>query len=151
MVKKINIDIDYAADYTILGLVSYDSDYQLVHHINRTLNTHFSKFDDFIFNESNGLKPSYAWYYCYSNELKINAYIIANKHTYINLLPDFSKIDYVIILEKINDTQQLNTIIKNIRKIKSVIGVFNVDVRKIKKIDLLIEKNEIHQLNCVKS
>jgi len=150
-VKKIKVDIDYASDYTILGLVSYVSDYQLVHNINKTLDIHFSRFDDFVFNESNKLSPNYAWYFCYSDELKINAYIIANKHTQGNLLPNFNKIDYVIILENINDTQQLNTIIKNIRKIKSVIGVFNLDIRKIKKIDLLIEKNEMHQLNCVKS
>ena len=149
--KKIKIDIDYAADYVVIGLVSYDSDYQLVHHINRALNTHFSKFDDFIFNECNGLKPSYAWFFCYNEELKINIYLLANKHPQICLLSAYNKIDYFIIMENNIDKQQLNTILKNIRKIKSISGVFSLDVGKIKNIDLLIEKNEIHQLNCVKS
>lgn len=149
--KKIKLDIDYAADYVVIGLVSYDSDYQLVHHINRALNTHFSKFDDFIFNEDNGLKPSYAWFFCYSEELKINTYLLANKHPQICLLPVYNKIDYFLIMENKIDKKQVNTIIKSIREIKSIGGVFSLDVRKIKKIDLLMENNEIHQLNCVKS
>ena len=149
--KKIKIDIDYAADYVVIGLVSSNSDYQLVHHINRALNTRFSKFDDFIFNEGNDLKPGYAWFFCYNEELKINIYLLANKHPQVCLLPAYKKIDYFIIMENNIDKQQLNTILRNIRKIKSISGVFSLDVGKIKNIDLLIEKNEIHQLNCVKS
>ena len=151
MVKKIEIEINYAAAYIILGVVSTNTDYQLAHHINKSLVIRFSKYEDFAFNSSGKKKYSYSWYYSFSEELKIKSYLISNYHRSKKLLPEYKQIDYFIILENSNDVEQLNEIVNLIRKTKKVTAVFKLDLSKIKNIDLLLEENEMHEMNCVKS
>ena len=150
MVKKIEIDINYDDAFIMLGIVSTNPDYQLTHFINKALGIHFSKYEDFLFNESGKKKHPYSWYYCFSEELKTKAYLIGNYHRTKKLLPEYKQIDFFIILENNNDTTQLNDIVNALRSIKKVTAVFKLDLGKIKNIDLLLEENEMHEMNFVK-
>jgi len=148
--NKIDISINYSDAFIMLGIVSTNTDYQLAHFINKTLDIHFSKYENFIFNESGNKKHPYSWYYSFSEDLKVKAYLIANHHGTKKLLPDYKQIDYFIVLENNIDAGQLSKIVYAIRGIKKVTAVFKLDLAKIKNIDLLLEENEMHEMNYVK-
>ena len=99
VINKLDISINYGDAFIMLGIVSTNTDYQLAHFINKALDIHFSKYDDFVFNGSGKKKYPYSWYYCFSEELKVNAYLIANYHRAKKLLPEYKQIDYFIVLK----------------------------------------------------
>ncbi len=150
MVNKLDISINYGDAFIMLGIVSTNTDYQLAHFINKALDIHFSKYDDFVFNGSGKKKYPYSWYYCFSEELKVNAYLIANYHRAKKLLPEYKQIDYFIVLENNIDAEQLNEFVNSIRSIKKVTAVFKLNLNKIKNVDILLQENEMHEMNFVK-
>jgi len=150
VVKKIEVEINYDDAFIMLGIVSTNTDYQLAHFINKAIDTHFSKYEDFVFNGNGKKKYPYSWYYCFSEDLKVKAYLIANHHRAKKLLPEYKQIDYFIVLENNIDAEQLNSIVNSIRGIRKVTAVFKLDLSKIKNVDLLLQENEMHEMNFVK-
>ena len=150
MVKKITLDIDYNDAFLLLGIVSTYTDYQLVHYINKTLGFNFVKYEDFVFDNNTKKPVAYSWFYCKSDEMKVKSYVIANHHPKQKLLPDYRHIDYLLIIEKSGNREDLDVMIALLRKVKSVTGVFKMNLSKIKEVGLLLEKNEMHELSRVK-
>ncbi len=149
MVKKLTLDIDYENAFLILGIVTTFSDYQLAHHVNKALNVNFIKYDDFPFHGNKNNPVGYAWFYCKSDELKIKSYLIANHHSKQKLLSDYRHIDYLLIIDKSGNSDELNQIVSVLREIKKISGVFKLNPSKIKEIDLLLEQNEMHELSQI--
>ncbi len=149
MVKKIILDIDYNEAFLLLGIVSTYPDYQLVHHINKTMGFNFVRYDDFVLDNNTKKSVSYSWFYCQSDEIKVKSFLIANHHPKQKLLPDYRHIDYLLILEKSGNMDELSAMVSLLRKVKSITGVFKMDPSKIKGIGLLLEKNEMHELSQI--
>jgi len=149
VVKKITLDIDYNDAFLLLGIVSTYPDYQLVHHINKTMGFNFVRYEDFVLNDNTKKPVSYSWFYYKSDEIKVKSFLIANHHPKQKLLPDYRHIDYLLILEKSGSMEELSAMISLLRKVKSVTGVFKMNPSKIKGVELLLEKNEMHELSQI--
>ena len=149
MVKKLTVDIDYNDAFLLLGIVSTSADYQLVHHINKTMGFNFAKHEDFAFHSNEKSPITYSWFYCKSDEMKIKSFLIANHHPKHKLLPDYRQIDYLLIIEKSGNMKELDAMVTLLRKVKGVTGVFKMNPSKIKEVELLLEKNEMHELSII--
>ncbi len=150
MVKKLKVIIDYDDAYLLLGIVSTFADYQLVHHINKAMGFNFAKYQDFVFHEVDKKPLPFSWYYFRSDEMKIKSFLIANHHPKQKLLPGYRQIDYLLIIEKSGNRSELDALTATLRKVKGVTGVFKMNLSKIKGIELLLEKNEMHELSQIK-
>jgi len=149
VVKKLTVDIDYNDTFLLLGIVSTFVDYQLVHHINKTIGFNFAKHKDFAFHSNEKEPITYSWFYCKSDEMKIKSFLIANHHSKQKLLPDYRQIDYLLIIEKSGNMEEIDAMVAILRKVKGVTGVFKLNLSKIKEIELLLEKNEMHELSII--
>lgn len=150
MIKKLKLNINYNNTFLILGIVSTIHDYQLVHYINKIAGFNFIKYDDFLFHGNEKKSLTYSWYYCNSDELKIKSYFIANHHPQQKLLPDYRHIDYLLIIDKSDSLIETDPLVSILRRIKNITGVFKINLSKIKDIELLLEKNEMHEMSQIK-
>jgi len=147
--KKIELESSYADDITVLGVLFSGPDYQISHYINKELDINLSKYDDFSFSLIKKKNVSYSWYFFFSEEQKIKAFLIDNHHPSATLVSEYKRMDYIIILENVDGEEKLKSIISSLRRIKNLNGVFQLELKKIKNIELLLEENELHELKQI--
>jgi hypothetical protein len=148
MARKLQLKIDYFDEYHMLAIVSHLKDYRLAYHINQALGSHLKKFDDLVI--SNGGEQSYTWYCCHEKENHMRVYLIGNSDKGARLIPSRKEIDFFLLIKNAINTEKMNDILKKIRSISDVIGVFKQEMASIKDMDVLLEVIELHELEQFK-
>ena len=146
MAKKLSVQVDYFENYHLLGLVSNLKDYTLTFHINNLLGLDLKKFDD--------LKPypegkqAYSWYCHWRQGEPSSYYLVGNHHAEAKLIPSQKNLDFFILIKNGTD-QKTSEMASKLRKIDRVTGVFQLDMTKIKDMNIIMEILELHELEQV--
>lgn len=148
MARKLQLKIDYFEEYHMLAIVSHMKDYKLAYHINQKMGSHLKKFDDLTI--VNGGEHNYAWYCCHEKENHMRVYLIGNSAKGSKLIPSRKEIDFFLLIKNAINTQKVNDMLKEIRSIRDVVGVFNQEMELIKDMDVLLEVIELHELEQFK-
>ena len=148
MARKLKLKIDYFDEFHLLAIVSYMKDYRLAYHINQKLGSHLKKFDDLAI--SNGDEQNYTWYCCHEKENHMRVYLIGNSDKGARLIPSRKEIDFFLLIKNAINLEKVDDILKKIRSINDVIGVFKQEITSIKDMDVLLEVIELHELEQFK-
>jgi len=146
MAKKLSVQVDYFEDYHLLGLVSNMRDYMLTFFVNNLLDIDLKKFDD--------LKPepkkniAYSWYCHWRKGEPVSYYLVGNHHEKGKLIPAQKSLDYFLLIKNGSD-QRAKAIAGKLRTIDKVTGVFQLDMTKIKDMNIILEVLELHELDQV--
>jgi hypothetical protein len=148
MARKLKLKIDYFDEYHMLAIVSHLKDYRLAYHINQKLGSHLKKFDDLVIR--NGDEQNYTWYCCHEKENHMRVYLIGNSAKGSKLIPSRKEIDFFLLIKNAINTEKVEHILKEIRSIPDIVGVFNQEMASIKDMDVLLELIELHELEQFK-
>ena len=146
--KKLQLVDNDDSNLKIIGIVTALPDYMIANLLNKSLNTDFKRYDDFIFSEIN--EHSYSWFYCNFEDFKTKLHLVSNNSSNQKLLPKFKQIDYLIFYENYFDDELKEYLLENIRKINNVTGAYSLDASIIKNIEMLHEQLEIHETETLK-
>lgn len=146
MAKKLSVRIDYFADYQLLGLVSSMKDYMLTFFINNLLEIDLKKFDDL--KPEPGQDKAYSWYCHWNKGELISYYLVGNHHPGGKLIPSEKNLDYFLLIKN-GSAERAKEIAGKLRKIDKVTGVFQLDMIKIKDLNVILEILELHELDQV--
>ena len=145
MVKKLTLDINLFEGIEMLGLVTHFKDYRLAYYINDAMGIQLKKHADFQLAGKNG---QYSWYYFTEGGNYHNITMIGNNHQADKLITDY-KADYLFLIKNIFDEDQIAEFISKLRKIADLSLVFQMQLAKVKNIDILLEALEMHELKQV--
>jgi len=148
MTRKLKLKIDYFDEYHMVAIVSHMKDYRLAYHINQKTGSHLKKFDDLAV--VNGGEHNYTWYCCHEKENHMRLYLIGNSDKGGKLIPSRKEIDFFLLIKNAINTEKVNNMLKEIRSIRDVVGVFNQEMELIKDMDVLLEVIELHELEQFK-
>jgi hypothetical protein len=132
-IKKFTLSFDDELDFDVIGLTSHQMDFRLVWYINNHLGIHLTKSDKKlpVYNEKKDEDILFP-YFNYHDELdRIGYYLVKNKNGIDFLIPESTSIDYFLFLTN-NYAVDINNLIKKLRQIETVLGVFAFDNQKIK-------------------
>lgn len=146
--KKLQLIDDDNSNLKIVGIVTALPDYMIANLLNKSLNTGFKRYDDFIFPETD--ENGYSWFYCNFEDFKTKLHLVSNNNSKQKLLPKFKQIDYLIFYENYFDDELKEYLLENIRKINNVTGAYSLDVSIVKNIEILHEQLEIHETETLR-
>ena len=143
--KKNKLIISPFDDIHIIGINSPLIDYKLAYHLNAAMGFSFLRLGEI---ELDDVMP-YAFFYYNAGENR-NAYNLVslkNKdHFCLKLNP---QIDFLFIIRNHITEERLAQLTKNIRGIKDVIHAYVMDLSRTPAIDVLLEKIEMHERQCL--
>lgn len=142
MAKKLTLDFDMFEEIEMIGIVSPLKDYRLAYFINKTLEINLKKYDDFQLTGTNGL---FSWYYYNKGNNNHTLTLIENIHQTNKLIADY-KTDYLLLVKNVFDPKPVSGMITKLRTIPDIFMVFQMQLSKIKNIDILLESVELHEL-----
>ncbi len=148
MARKLQLKIDYFDEYDMLAIVSHLKDYRLAFHINQKLGSHLKKFDDLVI--LNAEEQNYTWYCCHEKENHMTVYLIGNSFKGSKLIPSRKEIDFFLLIKNAINSEKVDDILKEIRSIRDVVGVFKQEMASIKDMDVLLELIELHEMEQFK-
>lgn len=148
MARKLKLKIDYFDEYHMLAIVSHLKDYRLAYNINQALGSRLKKFDDLtIISED---EQNFTWYCCHEKENHMTVYLIGNSATNSKLIPSRKEIDFFLLIKNAINLEKVDHILKEIRSISDVVGVFKQEMTSIRDMDVLLELIELHELEQFK-
>lgn len=143
--KKNKLLIAPFDDIHLIGINTTLADYKLAYYFNEILHFNFVRLKEI---QLDNVLP-YAFFYYNAGENR-NAYnLVALKskdHLCIKLNPH---IDYLLIIRNHLPEERLPQLVKLIREIKEVTYAYPLDLSKIPAIDVLLEKIEMHERDCI--
>ena len=143
--KKNKLAIAPFDDIHIIGINTTLADYKLAYYFNEKLRFNFVRLKEI---QLDGNLP-YAFFYYNAGENR-NAYnLVALKskaHLCIKLNPH---IDYLLIVRNHFSDERSKELVKLIREIKDVAYAYPLDLSKIPAIDVLLERIEMHERDCI--
>lgn len=150
MTKKLTKSIDYIEGFHLIGIVSQLKDYNLAYFINQNLDIELKKYNDFNFEDCDGMMLNFSWY-CHKDEhLLADFHLISNSSVLGKLIPSKKEMDYFILLRDFPSKEYSNEILPKMREIHNIQAVFNLDINKIKNADFFIENLELQESKYLK-
>lgn len=142
MAKKLVLDFEMEADFSLLGIVSPIKDYRLTFFLNRALHYHFKREEPFVFH---GKTKSYkhSMYHYYDMENQVTIYLIANRSEENVLLPEYKQMDFILILDGEHLDDFPTKLLKKIKSIAHIRLLVTIDINRIKAYDDLAMQFEM--------
>jgi hypothetical protein len=132
------IEIDQEFDFEIVGITSQEKDYRLVWSLNLQLGWNFERDVDHAVLTKQGDSIHSRFTYT-EDDGKIIFTLLSNKGSDGFLLPEFSRFDYVMIIDGASQLQ-LEELLREARKAKFVLAALSLDTAKMKsKYNLIID------------
>ncbi|NTW32892.1 MAG: IPExxxVDY family protein [Bacteroidetes bacterium] len=150
MPKKLQLDIDYEKDYTLIGIASHLRDYRLIWAINLKMQLHLVKMDDLkIFQDKKNEFNSFSMFYYEEPNTFKTYYLISNTGEKGLLFPEHRQTNYFLLI-KGNITSEINAeIIRNIANIINVLTVHSILLSTIKNVDNFFSDMELFMLELL--
>ncbi len=146
MVKSSIEKIDYYDGYNMLAMVSLLTDYKLCFFINNSLRFNLEKKEDLFYDFSSDKESGFSYYYYKDTVVDTDFILIGNKNNKAILIPSQKAVNYFLLIKNAVDESVVKDVSSAIRKINGVAAVLDVNMHKIKKVDLLLETIELHEL-----
>ncbi len=132
MAKKLTLDIDTDIDFELIGICSHLVDYRLVWDLNKVLDFHFERGENYCVYDKYGKVDSEHSLYQYTDkEDKTVVFLVKNKQDGKFLISEKSSIDYFLFIYE-NYIVEIEDLKKKIKKANSVLGVYPLNPLEIK-------------------
>ncbi|HEX3009770.1 MAG TPA: IPExxxVDY family protein [Bacteroidales bacterium] len=123
------------SDFYLIGIASHENDYRLAWAINATLNINLTKGPDvIIFHEKYKQEINLSYFHQEFAEQGFSVKLVANRGDNFILLDEFRNIDYLFKIEGESAAKRQPDILKNLKSIEIIMGVYPLDIKNIKKI-----------------
>jgi len=141
--KKQLLKLSYSVDFELVGIISHLQEYKVAHHLNSHLQLGFKRVEDWQLNNENKGKKlntgSFFRQYFYKNDiLRCTFHLLQNKALNEVCLPEFSIIDYLLIIFGETDDIFTKDLLKKIKLISGINSALMLDVNKIKNIENIL-------------
>lgn len=146
MAKKLSVQVNYFEDYHLLGLVSNLKDYMLTFFINNLLELDLKKYGDFKPEPEKDI--AFSWYCHWRKGELVSYYLVGNHHAKGKLVPAQKHLDFFLLIKN-GSEQKVSEIIGKLRTIEKVTAVFQLDMAKVKDMNIILEVLEMHELDQV--
>ncbi len=135
-VLKLSNEDDY--DFILVGLVCQNRDYRLCHELNTLLTLEMTKMEDYTVFSNKRMEDHAFSFYEYQNEDGDRYNLISNKCKKGALLPEQKVLDYVFMIRPDKIRIDENELVKKLKKSSIILGVYRLDVLKLKSKDNLL-------------
>jgi hypothetical protein len=127
--KKIHkLAFDFESDFKLIGIASHENDYRLSWAINKFLNIDFIKADDLLIHHpKHKIEAHYSMYTYFDEDNFIGYNLISNKSEKGFLLPQMTNIDFILKVSEETNADQLNNLLKSLKKIDIIITAFFIE------------------------
>ena len=129
MKKKIHkLHNFFHEEFYVICIASHQNDYRLSWALNEKLNLRLQKDQDLtVEDKKEGTNRQFTKYSYAEDDQVIQYHLIANKNSEGFLFPDMKNIDFLLKIEGEADEENLNFMVKEIRKIDFVIIAFKLE------------------------
>ncbi len=146
MVKRKNkLVVEPFDDIKIIGITTTMVDYQLAWHLNKTLKIELAKYKSIT---NNG--EDFFSFYLYDAGENSNAYnlvaLASEGKEWVSFKP---KTDYLFIIRNYIKESDFQSILTKINSIQNVFHAYNVNLEHNKKIDVILEDIEFHEMDII--
>ena len=117
MAKKLVLDYEEEAEYSVIGISSQLPDYRLIFYVNKVLNMHFKRIDPFFLTQKN---ESYSMYLYEDDANFCSLYFLSNRSNGIHLFNEFSIMDYLIFIRGDFPDDFLQSLISSLKSIQYI-------------------------------
>ena len=141
--KKQSLKLSYSIDFEIIGIVSHLQEYKIAHHLNTHLKLGLKRIEDWQIKatgkSSKSNKGTFFKQYFYKNDiLKCTYHLLQNKSHNEKCLPEYSIVDYLLVLFGETDDILVENFSKQIKLLPGISSALVIDVNKIKNIENIL-------------
>lgn len=151
MVKKLSSNIDYAAEFSFIGISCHFKDYRLSFFINQECGFKLSKIEDFVYEGNTEESITYPLFYYRCPDTNNNFCLISNHHSEKKLIPAFKQFDYFLLVQNNLSEIKKRELISNLKKIPNLLAAYEINFKKVKNINHFIVDLEIQLIKNLKS
>ena len=136
--KKAKLEFALEYDFMLIGILCNHPDYRLCHELNNCLNIELSKKENHYVINKKKEQLEFSKFECNTNELFKYAVLSNRSPQNCHLVPEKNQVDYFMILKAEEDGFDVNNLLKQVRKVKVVLGAYHLDYEKFKSKENLI-------------
>ncbi len=151
MVKKLSLDIDYTAEFSFIGISCHLKDYRLSFFINQECGLNLRRIEDFMQEDEQKQSITYPLFYYKCPETNNNFCLISNHHSEKKLIPALKQFDYFLLIQNNLPPNKKKNLISNLKKIKNLLAVYEIEFSKLKNINQLLVDLELQLIENLKS
>lgn len=143
--KKNKLTVAPFDDIHLIGINSTLVDYKMAYYVNEALNFNFTRLDEILLD--NVLPYAFFYYNAGENRNAYNLVAMRNKERFsVKLNP---QIDYLLIVRNHITEERLGQLVRSIRGLTGVSYAFLLDLSKVPALDVLLERIEMHERECL--
>lgn len=132
------IETVYDFDFEVIGITCQERETRLAWSLNMALDFGLERVEDHQLFVKSG-KSEHCKFESYHEEDNVTLTLLSNKGTAAYLLPEFSRFDYVLILDGV-PSEIVEMMVKAIRKVNFVLAAFPLEPESLKsKYNLILE------------
>ncbi len=143
MAKKLSSKIDFSSEYTLIGISCHLKDYRLTFFINKQLNIHLKRIDDFTQAGPDKDDLNYSVYFYNCPDTKNDFCLITNHHSNGKLIPTLGSIDFFLLIQNEISTERKRELIRGIKTIPNLLTAYEIQLSKVKNIHQLLAELEL--------
>lgn len=151
MVKKLSSNIDYAAEFSFIGISSHLKDYRLSFFINQELGLKLCKIDDFVQEDEANNSYTYPLFYFCCPDTNNNYCLISNHHSEKKLIQAYKQFDYFLLVQNNLSAIKKRDMISKLKKIPNLLAAYEMEFKKVKNINQLMIELELQLIENLKS
>jgi hypothetical protein len=151
MPKKINIDIDFSSDNTLLAISCHKKDYWMAYNVNEALKFSFRRINDLPFYDQ-GLDKllTYSLFHYCDSDSQLSYYLISNFNSEGKLFRAHKTTDFFILVHGRVTEEAIQELLNRIKSIKGVLTAFHPNINKFKDFSLFLSDLELHMVDVLK-
>lgn len=151
MPKKINIDIDFSSDNTLLAISCHKKDYWMAFNLNEALKFTLRRIDDLPYYDQ-GLEKfiKYSLFHYHDTDCQLSFYLLSNFNPEGKLFRAFKTIDYFVLIHGNVSSDAIQKILVKIKSINGVLTAYAPDMGSIKDFGLFLSDLELHMVEVLK-
>jgi len=150
MVKKLSSNIDYAAEFSFIGISSHLKDYRLSFFINQQYGMKLRKIEDFVQEDEQQNLFNYSLFYYHCPETNNNFCLISNHHSEKKLIQVYKQFDYFLLVQNNLPLAKKKDLILNLKKIPNLLAAYEIELGKVKNINQLLVDLELQLIENLK-
>ncbi len=143
MAKKLSAKIDFSSEYTLIGISCHLKDYRLTFFLNKQLNFHLRRIDDFTQAGPDNVDLNYSVYFYHCPDTKNNFCLITNHQSEGKLIPSLGSIDYFLLVQNEISKERKKDLITSIKTIPNLLTAYEIELSKVKNIHQLLAELEL--------
>jgi hypothetical protein len=133
-------------EYLLIGISSSLKDYELSYYLNKNFQIFFIKKPDIPFYNKKGLIDHFAFFHHYSEDLRMDYYLFANKSNSAFAIPKYKHFEYFILFKLSYFSIPIEDILKELRQINGINAAIQIPLEKFKDLQTILDDIEMHLL-----